>query len=229
MKKGQFTLFIVLGFVLVLLIGLAVYVVSQNQKNEVKPSDALREIKNKDQAAAAVEECLFSLENESFYALGYHGGNVNFPYRDSFFEASPSLLSIQEMEENMQNYLEQNFASCEIVLENQKFAVEWNRRLNITVQFAEPVIITIKSPGMVYQRDTPSTNGLLRDVNIEIPVNFPELYSIVQEQYNTDEFSVIKEYEGYSINNTASTDFTEQVFEIEDLETHFIFRIAKAI
>ncbi|MBI5797368.1 hypothetical protein HZA98_00505 [Candidatus Woesearchaeota archaeon] len=224
MRKGQFTLAAVLGIFIILAVIFVFFLLGQSKINT---AGELASIDNIVKANTAVHECLLSLEKDSLFAMGYHGGYVVLPYRETAFDTSTSILSVADMEANLQSSLEAEYASCAQDLEGSGFAVSWNRNAVVQVDLGHPVLITIASPGKVYEINNEANSMLLEDAELQENLDFSSLYGIVQEQYAED--MLIENYAGYQVNNSWSADYGSVLYQVRVESDAFVFRVGRVL
>lgn len=124
-KRGQVTLFVIIGIVILVTIGIIVYFASSSTgkqgKSDIiqttKVSDDISEIKN------SLDICLEEKASESLDYISYYGGYiyetpeyiVNFRGNEvayGFYQGEFLYPTLEDMEKEMINYIVYNFDSC---------------------------------------------------------------------------------------------------------------------
>ncbi|MGV8171423.1 MAG: hypothetical protein ACP5OA_01890, partial [Candidatus Woesearchaeota archaeon] len=75
-KKGQVTVFIILGIVLIIIIGLSIYLVNSSKDKKISPPDILVSEKFLP-IHEFVQQCVTQIATEAIIKLGQHGGYID--------------------------------------------------------------------------------------------------------------------------------------------------------
>lgn len=135
-KRGQVTLFVIIGIVILIVIGMIVYFASsstsQKGKSDIiqttKVSDDISEIKSN------LDLCLDEKALESLDYISYYGGyiyekpeyTVNFRGNDvaySFYQGEFLYPKLEDIEKEMINYILYNFESC---IDTENYAYQFD-------------------------------------------------------------------------------------------------------
>ncbi|MBT3323581.1 hypothetical protein HN681_02640 [archaeon] len=219
-KRGQFSIFAVLGIVLFIIIVL-VFFVSQGS-SEVETN--LASIESLEQAREAVEVCVEEYVVDSVFLQGEYSGF--FEEGESSFGLSYDLLSKEEIEENLDSYLESNLGDCVDILEDSGFILDGDR-VNVELSFSNTINVEVDSLGKVYREESNYEN--VRNLEIEVEVDFDEMYSIIEGIYNSEYGNPVESYENYLINTYVDRSYEEQLILVYDLEEEYEFKISKKL
>ena len=221
-KKGQFTLFVVLGFVLVMIV--LIFFLLYEQKST---ATEITQIKSLEDARVAVETCITETIEKDINTFGEHGGYVTEnQYSFSSFNTSYELLSLIEQKGNLQTAIERSINDCGSVLENTPYTLIVNQRTGVTVDFGEELSITGDSLGTV--QDQSGTNSeTVGEIKQSEEINIPEIYTMTQELLNGEEGIPISSPEGYEIHIFTSKDYKEMLIEVQQQDPKFRWRITK--
>src|SRR3989344_5255805 len=124
-KRGQVTVFIILGIIIVAVIGITYFIISERAK-QIKQENKFDESKLQP-LKEYIESCIESEGEKALNIIGKQGGDIDpglyqyyfdnkisyLCYTDSFtacFNRRPNL--IQHMENELKNYMEKNLISC---------------------------------------------------------------------------------------------------------------------
>lgn len=183
MKRGQVTLFVILGLVLVVAIALLVYykdnlISSDNKQEELSSlSQEEQEIKS------LVESCLNDKAKEALTLSGYQGFYVDVPNNnlDYSIYQIPYLYdnginkvpSIEIIEEQLSKYIDENIAECYTISQDIEFG---NPETKTEIQ-NDKVLFTLNLPVKLNKGESASN---LNEFNTEVKVRLGELYAIVK-------------------------------------------------
>lgn len=220
-KKGQLTLFIVLG-ILLIIIATLFFILFQQQSTATD----ITEIKSIEQARSAVESCMTETIQNDIQAFGAHGGYINAdPYTFSSFNTSYDLLSMNELEANLQTGMERSLSACRSVLENTPYKVTSTGRISINASFGEELDITGSSWGVVSDQ-TGKESEVISEIKQSESINLPEIYSLVQD-LEADNWTPLIINKRYLIRTFYNEDLSEQLVQITDSTSGFVFQITK--
>jgi hypothetical protein len=126
LKKGQVTLFIILGLILVIAVGLLVLI--QQEVIKFTPGEIIPA--GKDKFESYVESCIKQIGEDTLFTMGMQGGYVEVPetiFRDGALHLKISpinvipywaygneirILSLEEVKSQIDNEMEKNLAGC---------------------------------------------------------------------------------------------------------------------
>jgi len=125
LKRGQVTIFLIVGIVLLALFAGIFYLVSKGTTSEIKVSEetAIDDLGIKPRIAAYVQSCLKEVAPPGIYLLGMQGGTIfaDDPTKalitengiiDYGYLNGASGMSLIEMEKELNRYIEQNLPIC---------------------------------------------------------------------------------------------------------------------
>ena len=188
-KRGQITLFIILGFVL-LIVGLFLYFVATEEEGY----DLQKESNFQNQVSAIkfyVSRCLEDESSFALFVLGMQGGNIDLPaYHFSsksfdtsylYFNGDSKLPSIEEIEEQLSDYITTNIHDCadfskfnNVDIVEDEINIETVLGYN-DVRFRMNWPLTIKQGTLASQ---------ISDFSVTTPVRFLSIYRIIQNIIN---------------------------------------------
>lgn len=163
-KKAQVTLFIIVGLIILIILGVAWYYFSDQTQIEDKQSENYQ---IKHQVEVYVQECLEQILIPGLYLFGYQGGRF---YEDQEFkqpaifeknlltqervlpyyviEGQKTMPTLVEMQDQLANYVEKNLPLC----------TDWSE---FTAQ------------GIVIQEKGPQAQAFIKKDEVTIAVNYP--------------------------------------------------------
>ena len=220
MKKAQLSLFIGLGIVIVILAALFLLLRSSNDAStEISAIESIAD------ARSAVESCIEDTIKEDILNFGLHGGYVNEQYSFSSFQTSYTLLSLEEMEENLQSSLERDLDSCADILDGTPYTLVLQERIHMNISFEEVIYIRGDSLGVV--EDEMGRRESIPEVEEEYAIHMPEIYSILEQAIAAKQGIPILSLEDYTMNTVVHEDYTEVLLELVQENPFFIFRMTK--
>lgn len=217
-KRGQVTVFIILGILILIIIGVSFYIYNQYYKKELEPttitSTEIEAFKD------YVEDCIIYEVDSILDPLGKQGGTLNpglsqpyygynvayLCYTDSFsacYNKKPNLIG--SMEQEISNYVKQNIVSC-IKLDK------------------------IRDMGFNIEAGTQDVKTTINDYNIIVTLNYPVTISkqniMVKEDTYTKTFNsplgklanVAKDIIDFESdpNNTPILNFNKEAYMIKN-------------
>ena len=219
-KRGQMSILAVLGVVLVIVVVLLFFITKGSSEIE----SSLANIESLEQAREAVEECVEDNVVDSVYLQGKYSGF--FEEGESSFGVSYELLSKEEIVSNLDSYLERNLGDCGDILEDSGFVLEGDR-VSVEVNYGEEIKVEIESLGKVYREESNYEN--VRNLEVNLEINFDEIYLIIEEMYNSEYGNPVESYESYLINTYVDRNYEEQLILVYDLEEEYEFKISKEL
>jgi len=220
MKRGQASVFIILGLI-VLIVIIFVFLGSMGSKDST--SQEITEILNIDQAKDALETCIEEEIEESFFLMGTQGGYLIPKNNSYFFLTTYDILTVEEMESNMESYLETTILECETLLEDSEFTLEKNG-IDVMASFENRAEITVDWPVKVIYGEKQET---ISQITESFNVNLNNINEITNNLFESDYGFPIEPYESFIINIFTTGDYTESLVEIYYLDEEFKFRIVK--
>ncbi len=220
-KKGQFTLFIALG--VVLLIAVIIIFLAFQQDSTARE---ITQIESLEDARVAVESCITETIDQNIQSFGVNGGyTTENQYTFSQFNTSYELLSLTELQGNLETGIERSLSGCGSIIENTPYTLSQNGRINLQVEFGEEIKITGNSLGMITTSEgTQSTT--VKEIDQRKAINMLEIYSLMESFLASEGIPIVTK-EGYTINTFTNEDYTETLIEIYQNEPFFLFRITK--
>ncbi|MBT3324035.1 hypothetical protein HN840_01160 [archaeon] len=196
-KKGQMTLFIILGIVLIILIGLYFVGVKTNIIPPLlTPSDANSEMKEIEEH---IEDCLEEVGMNYLYILGQQGGYLN-PGEDTYKmfndsmvsylcwnqENSPTctnrLITLDKMEEQLEDSIGKGLETCINVYDySNDVEVNEDWELDITINYFN-VDFNLDYPVSVVKGEDDSASE--DEFGYEADVALGEIYEVTQDIVN---------------------------------------------
>ncbi len=200
MKKGQTTIFIILGLLLVIILGLFVgYRQSFSAKQsaiEIKGIETLSpELK---EAGNTVESCIKENAQQGLILLGLQGGHLNdevetFKYNDvkvsyNFIDNKNQLPSREDMAQSLAEYLKENVKDC-LSNVDDKFEVIPSSIYSVNVDIGDnDVLFKIKWPVMFKKDDIESRiDGFIFSLPVRLGILHNEVTGFITEQVSNPE------------------------------------------
>jgi hypothetical protein len=223
-KKGQATLFITLGIVLITLV-ILVFLLAQRPD---LTSQDLAKIESFEQASEAVETCMADFLDQSVRDIAYFGGELESETLTEF-ETIQTLPEIEQIETNLQIYIERNIHTCDNKLRGTEFIVIMLEKPEITISLQEEIEIEANNLGIIQKKDDETQTTSLTNQQTTIGTNFLTLHQTTTDILNSELGTQIQTLEGYEIETFANQDFTKQLIEITHTETQFTLRTTKTL
>ncbi len=123
-KKGQITIFIVLGILLIIIIGFFIFSNNSAQKKTLSQNgEDFVEINSKSEAVKMdVEKCIEDVAEESIFTLGRYGGQTELVgnyFDNRVFDANylydlgdKNVATVSDMEESLEQLMEEHLSKC---------------------------------------------------------------------------------------------------------------------
>lgn len=156
MKKGQVTIYIILGIVILGITGLILY--ARNIGIGISPEDFLKN--SMDDVQKELSDCVGTIGEEAISTIGLQGGtlypnnyvmykNYNVNYLCTNLPNNPRcinrMLLSEDMEKEISKYVKDNIDNC-FVLDTTRFSVEkGNKEVKVTIA-ENNVLINLKYP-----------------------------------------------------------------------------------
>jgi hypothetical protein len=190
-KKAQIAIFILVGFVLILIASFLIYINSQGEtdlRNQLQPVQEtpieILSIKN------YVDKCIEDTAIPPIKLLGLQGGIIyarqpvfitdNEIFHYHYQDGKNTSPSISEMEYEISRFMEQALPSCidnfSIFKQIGKYIT--NGSINAQTEISEHVEIRINYPVALYQDQKETTQ---EEYLIRVPINIRQLYDINQK------------------------------------------------
>jgi len=208
-KKGQITVFMVIGIVLLIAVFLYFSISGMIEKNKLQaeiegaglPTD-IRPIKN------YIEKCIYEIGVPGIYLLGSQGGYINPPYGETFetdyanmaygyFNGEERLPTIPDMEEQISGYMADHIMPCVAGVDlfgEMGYEIERETPIVSSIISKEDIIIKVEMPTTIKRREIiwkhedyvkriPIRLGYVRDVAQEIVENHKEDTSLIDMEF----------------------------------------------
>ena len=181
-KKGQITIFIIIGMIFVSSI-LLFFVFRDSFSLEKIPVNAEPVYSN-------ILSCLEQVAENGLYTLGWQGGLISFDEEKmmiayfstityAYDEGVKTFPSIEEMESELEAYANIGFKEC---FENKTYLDGWEVKeikMNTDVFSTEDsVVFDINSPLVIEKNQTTQR---IKDMSIEIPVRLSHIHSVISK------------------------------------------------
>jgi len=213
MKRGQASAFIIMGLIIVVIVVLFFL----NSFN-INPSNEITEITNIDQAQEAIESCIEETIEDAFHNQGLQGGVFKLQNYSPTFTTIYDLLTIEQMESNLEEYLNENIPDCSSLLDDTEFTIEQST-IQTTASFKEEVEIEVSWPAIIINEEK---QQMVSEIQTTFDLNFISLYNTISLYYNNEGFPL--QPNDYII-NIFTNNYEETLIEITD--TEYKFRIVK--
>ncbi|MBN2368120.1 hypothetical protein JXC34_03800 [Candidatus Woesearchaeota archaeon] len=188
-KRGQVTLFVVIGIVVLIIAGLIIYFVNRNAREQLSGNEI--DTKVLSPIKSYVEQCIHQTAKDALVKMGQQGrlySDVNlvsdknsiafFYYKGQGFFPT----SMTTMEEDVSRYIKENLGSCtgnydfityDIEDDFAKMMVSTNfnqDKMEIDVFF--PITVSVGN-----------TETAITDFNAEVDISYPGIYEVSREIY----------------------------------------------
>jgi hypothetical protein len=177
-RKGQLTIFIIVAVVIVMAIIIYFTSLKDLFNRPIEGSETLRD---------SIVECLDFTTKNSLYFVSYQGGYNHapekhfsfsptfFPYY--YFEGDDLFPTIDLIEKEMAEYVEENLDSCLDDIEGSEFDISYGEPI-VKVEITDDEINYIIDMLLVLKRDENSMTLDLSRYPVYHPSNFSKLYEI---------------------------------------------------
>jgi energy-coupling factor transporter transmembrane protein EcfT len=227
-KKGQMSIFLTLGIVFLILIFIFIFVSQISLSNET--GTTLSQVESLEQAREAIESCVENEVLEYFYLQGESGTYLalkNEELETSEFGPYYGFQTIPEIEANLKEYIDTNL-DCSNILESTDYNLE-AARFESSVSLTDEVLIEVESLGKVYKADDSVNYESVRDLEINLELDYIKLHLIMATIYTSELGNPIESYEGNLINTFVNRDYTEQLLVVYDEESEYILQLVKEL
>ena len=221
-RKAQVTIFVVVGILIVLGIGVAIYFNSVNNPDRNLPPESAS-------FKTFMDSCLKEELNDAIIAIGYQGGysrinvenndplntdffDVNIPYY--FYENKNTMLSEERLKEELKSYIENDFVTY--CLDYKYYETDFSFKLNAEksevnvreLSFAkDKVSVSLDYPITIIGKE--NTTITIRDFKAEVPVRLERIFN------QAEKIIKIQEEDKYHICLTCIEKIREKDIEIE--------------
>lgn len=198
-KRGQITIFIILGILVLATILIATSISNSVKKEQLqKDADAALELESKaNSVKALVENCIEKTGEKAIIILGYRGGKEDLvgPYLDEqLFDANylynlgeTSAPTVEEMEHSLETLVEENLKKC-------TGQIEHSRSLEISPEGVSPELINynLLFDSMVAEIGEVNATVKIEDDNTLLTVNWPLLITVGEQEKEITNFPTQK-------------------------------------
>lgn len=183
MKRGQVTLFVILGLVLVVAIALLVYYQDKLISSDNKQEELASLSQEEQELKSLVESCLNDKAKEALTLAGYQGFYINVPntHLDYSIYTIPYLYdngvnkvpAIETIELQLSKYIDESIAECYTISQDIEFGTPETK----TEIKNDKVLFTLNLPVKLNKGESISN---LNTFNTEVNVRLGELYAVVK-------------------------------------------------
>ena len=227
-KKGQMSIFVTLGIVLLIIIFILVYVSQVSVSADT--GTTLAKVESLEQAREAIESCVEDEVLEYFYLQGESGAYLALRGEEletSEFGPYYGFQTVEEIEANLKSYIDTNL-DCSYILESTDYTLE-SSRFESSVSLTDEVLIEVESLGKVYKAEDSVNFESVRDLEINLELDFTKQHLIMQTLYTSELGNPIESYEGYLINTFVNSGYDEQLLVVYNEETEYSLQIVKEL
>jgi hypothetical protein len=165
MKKGQVTIFIVIGLVILVVLGLFLYLT--NHLKQYNPAQVQQKV-----AETAVNSCIEAAAKEGIFLIGIHGGTIEKgPYYNLSYAVKGNrkvLISEDGMNAELKSYIEEKLPGCINQAANSTHLNITLKNSNAEVALNSKVSVTIPDAYEVKWNSATSTGTPQVDINIDL-------------------------------------------------------------
>ncbi|MBT3984830.1 hypothetical protein HOE91_00890 [archaeon] len=223
MKRGQVSLFLVLGIMFIFVVIIFFAFINRDSGNV---NDGLVVVENIEDAKETIEDCVQESVEDGFYLMGLQGGYLDLPAESSSFGTVYELVTVPMMTTNLEEHLENEIVECHYLLDDSGFTWSGGKPM-VEVLFLEEAEIAVSNLGMISDGDVQRELG---DQTEYFAVDLREVYSVVDEITESDAGIKIVSYDNYVIQPFVySEDYYEMIVEVTEIETEFQFRVARLL
>lgn len=193
-KRGQITVFIILGILVLATILIATSVSNSIKKEKLqKDADATAELESKaNSVKTLVEDCIEKTGEKAILILGYRGGKEDLvgPYLDEqFFDANylynmgeTSAPTVEEMESSLETIVEKNLKKC-------TGKMDYSRSLDVS---PEIINYNLLFDSMVAETGEVNATVKIEDDNTLLTVNWHLIVTVGEQKKEITNFPTQK-------------------------------------
>ena len=193
-KRGQITVFIILGILVLATILIATSVSNSIKKEKLqKDADATAELESKaNSVKTLVEDCIEKTGEKAILILGYRGGKEDLigPYLDEqLFDANylynmgeTSAPTVEEMESSLENIVEKNLKKC-------TGKIDYSRSLDVS---PEIINYNLLFDSMIAETGEINATVKIEDDNTLLTVNWPLIITVGEQKKEITSFPTEK-------------------------------------
>ncbi|MFO8016723.1 MAG: hypothetical protein R6U32_06465 [Candidatus Woesearchaeota archaeon] len=191
-KRGQVTIFIIIGIVILVLISLIFFLRGESAEELEEEAERAQEL-DVSSVRLFTKGCMDQTLEDAFYILGYHGGYIYLPvtnlglgdYNTSYgyYEGESRLASLDQMKQEIRRYFMFNMGQC--TNDFQSFPqYEINESVGtINISFAEDkTLFDISYPLAIREGDSLTE---ISDFHIEMDVRLRLIHDIAEKFVNS--------------------------------------------
>lgn len=188
-RKAQLTLFVILGLVIVIVLGLLLFFKGEAFKSlwekETQKGIAIHpQVQN---INSFVRECIKTTGDEALYLIGQQGGYFRTPERSTefgipyyFIKDKSYMPSKEQIEKEISSYMEGGLFFCtKNFIDFPGFDIDQGRVITKTEIGAAEVVLNVEYPLIITKDDT--TFNLKDFKNIKIPIRLGIIYGVADE------------------------------------------------
>ncbi|MEM4268453.1 MAG: hypothetical protein QXK37_06525 [Candidatus Woesearchaeota archaeon] len=198
MKKSQVSMFIIIGILLLLIIGVVIYLTQQNKINRSSQTPNLEKVKG--EIASYMQACIRDGAPKILSQIAFYGGSVNSSEFEYYMGKKYSVLAYQTADETIltpiplskteseaSSLLAQYLYSCVNLhsLRSKGITIEEERQLNVSTKISnsDAVIFEVVWPLKISQGESATEyKGVTETINIP----FRELYDTAIDILNAE-------------------------------------------
>ena len=223
-KRAQASPLIIFGMLFIFIIAMILFFTISNTGSTTEQD--LAEIESLTDADLAVQECMTSLIEEAIYVQGMHGGLVVSERSFSSFDTTYDIRSLEDVQDNMIEYVERNINSCLEILEVTPYGAESSGRVSAEILYEETIDISIPSIGTI----THETGRLeVSELRVEFDINILEMHAIVEDSYSAEHGLPVENYEDYVLESFVDEEYVEMLIRVTEIESGFVLQVTKEL
>jgi len=183
-KRGQISLFIIIGIILVLFVGILLVI---NYRGDERPVDVVNEIFDIDAIKSNVRFCIERSANQALYLSGLQGGytdissahsHINIPPYDIAFgyDSTDVMISEDGMKEQISDYTKQEMEICLDdfhIFKMQGYEIT-DKPIDIDINFSEQGVKMIIEYPIIIIRGT--SKHEFQPINVFFPVRIKGIF-----------------------------------------------------
>lgn len=191
LKRGQVTVFIIVGILILFLAAGTLFVIKTYNKEKAQvEQEKLVKVSDFDSVKLFIEECLKKVSKQGIVHIGFHGGyyQVPEPADEQIFMRIPYYFDLGQkrfptkeiISSQFSLYVKDNLQTCLndfTAFKNQGFEF-FEKEIEVNVLLGKNVIFEMNYPLRVTKEDSVKE---FREFSSTIPLNFAEIYSIVEQ------------------------------------------------
>ncbi len=186
-KKGQITIFIIMGFIILVIVGASIYINQIPKENDVEIEKKTSFQLQTESVKSFVDSCLKQVGSMALFKLGVHGAYIelegdffstlNYDTSYLYYNGNNYLPSLDNIKNQISNYVDENIIDCTNFSIYDSLEIEYGELETSTMIGQSHVSLTLNWPLTIKQLES---SREISDFSVDIPVRFMNIYNTVK-------------------------------------------------